>query len=309
VETTVENERRYLGDWVDYPGNPLIEPPAPEFLLGDPSVVLPADSPEGGWHLFANTLLGIQHYTSSDGIEWARHAKVGPGFRAFVFKEGNLFHMFYEHFSVPQFRSHVALRTSKDLWRWSEPVKVLEPSLPWEQGRLSRNVGNPCVVATGDRYRLYYSAGVVFHRDLGFCEPRHIGVAHADDLAGPYEKMPEPMIPMDPSDPFRSRGAGAIKVIRDEGRGLYYGFNNGIYRDEQGRTRSAILLLSSPDGLDWEQVYPEPVVAPVGDGWKKALVYQLDVKQVGDEMWMYYNARSGWRFGRERIGLATCSLI
>jgi hypothetical protein len=25
-------------------------------------------------------------------------------------------------------------------------------------------------------------------------------------------------------------------------------------------------------------------------------------------MWMYYNARSGWRFGRERIGLATCTL-
>jgi hypothetical protein len=306
--TDTSASRDYLRVWVDHPDNPLIEPPRPEFLLGDPSVVLPADSPEGDWHLFANTLLGIQHYISRDGIVWARQRKVGPGFRANVLKEGGLFHMFYEQFSVPQFRSHVALRTSPDLWRWREPVKVLEPSLPWEQGRLSRNVGNPCVVATGDGYRLYYSAGVVFHRDLGFCEPRHVGVAQAVDLSGPYEKKAEPMIPMDPSDPFRSRGAGAIKVMRDESRGLYYGFNNGIYRDARGRTRSAILLLSSADGLAWEQVYPEPVVAPEDDGWKRALVYQLDVKRVGDEMWMYYNARSGWRFGRERIGLATCTL-
>jgi hypothetical protein len=64
--------------------------------------------------------------------------------------------------------------------------------------------------------------------------------------------------------------------------------------------------MSSADGLSWDQVYPEPIVEPDGDGWKKALVYQLDVKRVGDEMWMYYNARSGWRFGRECIGLATC---
>jgi hypothetical protein len=123
---------------------------------------------------------------------------------------------------------------------------------------------------------------------------------------GPYKKDPEPMIPMDAKDPYRCRGAGAVKVIYDERRALYYGFNNGIYLDDEGRTRSAILLMSSADGLRWEQVYPGPIVAPEGDGWKKALVYQLDVKRVGDEMWMYYNARSGWRFGRECIGLATC---
>jgi hypothetical protein len=116
------------------------------------------------------------------------------------------------------------------------------------------------------------------------------------------------MIPMDESDPWRNRGAGAIKVVYDEAKALYYGFNNGIYLDEEGRTRSAIMLMSSPDGLAWEQVYDRPIVGPGGDGWKKALVYQLDVARIGDEMWMYYNARSGWRVGRERIGLATCRL-
>jgi hypothetical protein len=298
----------YLESWVDHPRNPLIEPPRPEFLLGDPSVVLPDDAPDGTWHLFANTLLGIQHYTSQDGLGWVRHHKVGPGFRAYVVGSRGDFRMFYEHFTVPQFRSHVAVRCSEDLWSWGPGRVVLAPSLGWEMGRVSRNVGNPCVVPVDGGYRLYYSAGVVFHKDLGFCEPRHIGVAHSASIDGPYEKNPEPLIPLDPEDPYRNRGAGAIKVIRGEGRWPFLGFNNGIYRDAAGKTRSAILLMTSSDGLDWQQHFDEPIVAPGGTGWKKALVYQLDVKRVGDELWMYYNARSGWRFGKERIGLATCSL-
>lgn len=306
--TSKGGDSGYMRTWVDHPDNPLIEPPRPEFLLGDPAVVLPADSPDGTWHLFANTLLGIQHYISGGGIAWERQPKIGGGFRPFVIKDGDLFHMFYEQFSVPQLRSHVAVRSSSDLWRWSKPSKVLAPSLPWEVNRVTRNAGNPCVVRTGDGYRMYYSANVVFHRDLGLCEPRHIGVASAGDISGPYRKSPEPMIPMDESDPWRNRGAGAIKVVYDEAKRLYSGFNNGIYLDEEGRTRSAIMLMSSPDGLAWEQVYDLPIVGPGGDGWKKALVYQLDVARIGDEMWMYYNARSGWRVGRERIGLATCRL-
>ena len=304
----MSEEGGYLKTWRDHPGNPLIEPPRPEFLLGDPSVVLPGDSPDGRWHLFANTLLGLQHFTSQDGIAWERHRKVGSGFRPYVLKDGGSFFLFYEHFSVPQVRSQIDVRKSDDLWNWGEPRRVLAPTLRWEGGVASRNVGNPCVIKVAGGYRLYYSAGVVFLSDLGFCEPKHIGVAHSEGIAGPYEKQPEPLISPSAGDRYRSRGAGAIKVIYDEDRRMYFGFNNGIYEDEAGRTRSAIMLMSSKDGLDWEQVYPDPVLGPSGEGWKKALVYQLDVKRVGDEMWMYYNARSGWRFGKERIGLATCSL-
>lgn len=300
-------ESDYLRHWKDHPDNPLIEPPKPEILLGDPAVVLPEEAPDGRWHLFANTMLGIHHFTSGDGIRWIRCGKVGPGWRAYVLADGGRFYMFSERFTVPQVRSHIELRSSQDLWDWSEPVRLLGPGLPWE-GRFSRNTGNPCVLKVEGRYRLYFSAGVVFLGDLGFCEPRYIGVAHADAVTGPYVKDERPMISPSGRDRYMNRGAGAIKVIFDKESGLFYGFNNGIYSDRDGRTRSAILLLSSPDGLSWERAYPEPIVCPGGGGWKNALVYQLDVKRVGNEMWMYYNARSGWRFAVERIGLATCPL-
>jgi hypothetical protein len=298
----------YLKNWTDDPRNPLLEPPFPEFLLGDPTVVPPQDSPDPNWHMFANTLLGIHHFTSADGIHWSRRGKVGPGFRPCVFGKNGNFYLFYEHFTVPQFRSVIALRISSDLWEWSNPRFVLGPGLSWE-GNISRNTGNPCLVEVEGGYRLYYSAGVVFLPDLGFCEPLHIGVAHSRNIEGPYLKRESPVISPEPGDTYRNLGAGAIKVLFDEERGLYYGFNNGIYRDSCGRTRSAILLLSSEDGLGWRQEYPDPIISPEGDGWKRALVYQLDVKRVDGEMLMYYNARSGWRFGRERIGLATSPAV
>ena len=299
------NEGELPTHWTDHPENPLIGPPFPEFLLGDPSVVLPTESPDELWHMFANTLRGIHHFTSVDGIHWRRRARAFPGMRAFVLRQSDLYYLFYEEFSVPMFRSHVSVRTSRDLVTWGEREVVLEPELEWER-RLGRTCGNPCVVGTDDGFMLYYSAALVFLGDLGFCEPLNIGLARSTSIEGPYEKLAEPMIAPSSGDRFRNLGAGAIKVVFDESRGLFLGFNNGIYADNRGRTRSAVLLMSSADGVAWEQAAPEPIIAPGGDGWKKALVYQLDVKRVGDEWWLWYNARSGWRFGVERIGLATC---
>lgn len=128
----------YLRHWTDHPLNPLIEPPRPEILLGDPTVVLPGEAPDERWHLFANTMLGIHHFTSKDGLKWKHCGKVGPGWRAFVAMEEGRFYMFCEQFTVPQVLSRIELRHSDDLWDWSEPVRLLEPSLPWE-GRLSHN--------------------------------------------------------------------------------------------------------------------------------------------------------------------------
>ena len=43
---------------------------------------------------------------------------------------------------------------------------------------------------------------------------------------------------------------------------------------------------------------------PEGNGWKKALVYALDVARHERELRLYYNGRSGWFWGGERIGVA-----
>jgi len=129
-----------------------------------------------------------------------------------------------------------------------------------------------------------------------------VGYASASSIQGPFRRHPDPLIRPDPADRYRSLGAGAVKLLPD-GNGGWWVFNNGIYRDQDGHSRSAILLLHSRDGLTFEQAVSEPILAPE-PGWKRAFVYACDLVWHGDELRLYYNARDGWFRGKERIGLA-----
>lgn len=289
-------------DWSQHPDNPLISPQWPEWLLGDPVVVAPEESPDGRWHMFLNTILWLYRYTSDDGIKWRRASRVCHGMRAFVLKDDDEFLLFYELIYTP-WLSRIAVRRSTDLVKWSAPKALLSASLPWEKRRGVRVMSCPCVVKDGGIYRMYYSAGQVFLSDLGFPEPMFIGVAESESVDGPWIKRETPLFGPEADNPLRSLGAGAIKVYRDEANNRWIGFNNGIYNDEKGRSRSSIKLLTSADGIEWEDPLGAPVVAP-DKGWRKALVYQLCMVERPDgEVWLYYNSRDGWRVGTERIGL------
>ena len=271
-------------EWTDHPANPLIEPPRPEWLLGDPVVCTPDKAPDGRWHMMANTLRGIHRFVSPDGVAWGlAQWKVTAGMRAFLLYEDG-YRLFYEHYLKP-WRSRIETRRSDDLKTWSEPTVVLEPDLPWEMGRM-KTTGSPCVVRLDDgRYRLYYNANIVFLPDCKFPEPLHFGVAEADRPEGPYVKRPEPILSPDAEVPWRNMGAGSMKVYREGTEWIAY--TNGIYKDAEGRSRSDVRRMTSPDGIDWRYDGNEAIAAPE-PGWKNALVYAMDVVAVGDERWMYY---------------------
>ncbi len=288
-------------NWQSHPENPLIEPILPEWLVGDPTVLPPEDSPDGKWHMFLNTILFIYHYTSTDGILWKRKRCITRGIRAFLFKDENEYFLFYEKVLFPG-HSRIVVKFSKDLRKWSKSIKILSAKLKWER-EIVHSMSCPCVVKDGNLYRLYYSTSLVFLPDLGFGEPKYIGVAESKNIVGPYKKRIEPIICPSKDHPYRNLGAGAIKVYRDNENNRWIGFNNGIYKDESGKSRSAIMIMVSNDGINWEEPFKEPIIKPTR-GWKRALVYQLcAVPRPNGELWIYYNARDGWRFGVERIGL------
>jgi beta-xylosidase len=270
-------------------------------MIADPTVLLPSESPDGRWHLLANSIWGIHHFTSGDGIAWHRGKRLFPGIRPFITKHESRYYVFNETFIKP-FVTGIVMRDSENLAEWSDPLTVLEPSRKWH-GDLFRTCGNPCVIRREGEFVLYYSANVIFLKDCGFFEPRHIGIARSATITGPYEPDPDPIFSPESGHPYRNFGAGAIKVVSDEQTGALWGFNNGIYHDEKGRSRSAIMLLKSDDGTNWTQVHEEPIIKPE-PGWKRALVYALDIKCDADRAYLYYNARDGWFIGSERIGLA-----
>ena len=295
--------------------NPLLRPPFPSPIVADPTFLPPAETPDGRWHLFAHSLFGIHHWVSADGAAWRRGARVcGNALRAFVYREGGAYHLLYERcrLMLPMLRSrwysHIELRTSADLERWSAPIVLLQPSLEWhrEPGG-GAAVGNPCLLRTGSGYRLYYSAGLVRLRDCGFDEPRHVGVADADAVTGPYRLHPHPILSPQPRDPFANLGAGSVKALAvDDG---VVAFQNGIYWDPATRhSGSAVRLLGSADGLVFTTLGP-PFLRP-GAGWMRSHVYAVDVRRVDGELQLYFNARSAWHWlvGREAIGRATAAL-
>lgn len=298
-----------LCSWKLHPSNPLIQPPSGEWLIGDPSVVSPQEAPDGRWHLFANSLLGIHHHTSADGISWKRHTPslFGTGaFRAFLIREGAAYYLFFEKF-VGFSDSTIQVSTSKDLERWSTPLVVLKPELSWEK-ELTRTVGNPYVMKREGNYWLYYSASSVRLDDAGFNEPRHIGLARATTITGPYVKEPQPIISPSKDEPLRNHGAGSIKLLTERVGGRWIALNNGIYLDPAGKSRSAIMVLSSEDGVKWSKVCSEAILAPTDKGWMSSFVYAFDTVRVGDDIRVYFNAREGWKKGTERIGMAALTL-
>jgi len=292
--------------WTDHPQNPLINPIKPDWMVADPSVLTPDKTPDGKWHLFANAIIqGIQHFVSDDGVSWERVAKkLFIGIRPYVFLENGVYHLFYEKPASIR-RSVIAIRKSTDLVNWSEAAVVSAPELKWERrGPMATN-GNPCLIKFDGRFRLYYSASWVFLRDCLFFEPLYIGVAESDCIEGPYIKRPEPLIGPSPDPYFRNMGAGSMKIIPPTGENHgWYAFNNGIYRDKDGHSRSEIRLLKSSDGYDWKLCEGEPLIKPENSGWKRALVYAMHVVEFNGEWRMYYNARDGWFIGKERIGMA-----
>jgi len=294
-------------EWREHEGNPLIPPPFPSPILADPTFLPPSETPDGLWHLFAHSILGIHHFTSRDGLAWERRRGVvcRNSLRAFLFAKDSVYYLFYERFlrlfPFP-YRSRIEARTSRDLDSWSRPSVVMEPVLAWHSEGCKGAVSNPCVVEEEDGFRLYYSAGLVYLRDCRFSEPKYIGAASSRDPLGPYEPVAEPALQPTAADLYANMGAGAIKVIRASDG--YVGFQNGIYwDDDKAHTRSAIRLVTSSNGLAWDIPQREPILKPE-PGWKKGFVYALDLRRVEDRFYMYFNARDGWLTGRENVGLA-----
>ena len=293
----------------------VLEPPWGSPLIADPTFLLPHDTPDGRWHLFAHSTWGVHHYTSEDGVAWSwPRLAVRHAMRAFVHRAGDVYHLFYERYPafrlpltiVPgmRWRSWIEHRSSPDLAHWSSATVVLRPTLGWHRVLgLGAAVGNPTVLPTVEGHALYYSASLVRVRDCGFNEPLHVGVAYAETIGGPYRPRPEPVLSPRSDDPRCNLGAGALRVLRlADG---FVGLQNGIAVDTRSQhSRSAISVLRSDDGLDWRYAHDEPIVVPT-TGWRARFVYACDVRRDPRGRWyLYFNGRDQAPMlkGREAIG-------
>ncbi len=299
---------------------PVLSPFGGSLLVADPSLLTPDLSPDNAWHMFFHTMFGVYHCRSLDGVRFEKAQKVtSRAMRPNINRVGDLYYLFYERtrplimnalniVGLAKWTSHIYLKTSPDLVRWSKPRPVVTSAGGYEKSERGSSISNPFLLETNGKFRLYFSSGLTFIDDCGFCEPTYIQYAESDTVDEGYVACDKPVIAPDKNTSYLNLCSGCLKVYRVKDG--FIGVQNGIY-EENGASHSAILLLTSPDGKRFD--FAKMLVTPRADdekSWMHQFVYASHLVRYGNVLRLYFNARntSDILKGRECIGFAEAVL-
>ena len=300
--------------------SPVLKPFDGSIVVADPSLLTPDVSHDGKWHMFLHTTLAVYHLTSDDGINFKKAQKVvGRAMRPNINRVGDIYYLFYERtrslfmnalniINLVRWKSELYVMQSTDLVNWSKPKCVLGNTKEFEVSERGTALSNPFFLQEDGVNRLYYSCGMTYIEDCKFCEPTHISYAQSKKITEGYVAAKKPLISPDKNNPYLNLCSGCLKVYKlSDG---YIGVQNGIY-EKDGKSHSAIFLMSSPDGLDFkfEKVLVEPGIVD-GKDWMKQFVYASHLVKQGNTLRLYFNARdtSNPILGRECIGFAEAEI-
>lgn len=300
--------------------DPILAPFGASFVVADPSLLTPDESPDRRFHMFFHTTTGVYHFASDDGIRFEKKQKVvSNAMRPNINRIGGEYVLYYEKtrsllmnglsvLNLAKWRSEIYACRSTDLVRWSKPEPVLCEANGYEENERGKSISNPFLLRIGEGYRLYFSCGLTFIKDCGFCEPTYVSYAESESPTKGFKTAMKPIIEPDENSEFLNLCSGCLKVyaLKDG----YIGIQNGIYQKE-GKSHSAILMLTSSDGLHYafKKVLVEPNEAEE-ESWMHSYVYASHLVRCGDALRLYFNARdtSDMLRGRECIGYAEANL-
>lgn len=303
-----------------YKGNPIIKPFDHSFIVADPSLLTPDKAVDGRWHMFFHTNLGVYHFISNDGIAFEKVKRILPrAMRPNINFINGSYYLFYERtrpllinaltlINLAKWKSEIYVTQSSDLVNWSNPVKVIGNTQDYEKSNRGIAISNPFLLKEADKFTLYYSCGQTYIKDCGFCEPTYISYAESKAVDSGYISSKRPIISPDKKDPYLNLCSGCLKVYRLKDG--YVGFQNGIY-EENGRSKSAIIMLSSEAGKNFK--FEKMILQPKADNgkeWMKQFVYASHLVRYGNKLRLYFNARNDANplIGRECIGFCEAEI-
>lgn len=301
-------------------GTPILKPFNGSIVVADPSMLTPDNSHDGKWHMFCHTTFGIHHFVSNDGIDFCHINKIANrAMRPNINRIGGRYYLFYERTSplimnalnvvnAVKWKSEIYVVESLDLISWSEPRPVITDAKGFEKSDRGSSISNPFLLRENGKNRIYFSCGLTFIKDCGFCEPTYISYAESGNITSGYNCAESPIISPDKNNPYLNLCSGCLKVYKL--KDAYIGIQNGLY-EKDGHSHSAIILLTSQDGLSFkfEKMLVEPAVID-GKNWMKQFVYASHLVRYGNTLRLYFNARDDANpiKGRECIGYAQAEI-
>ncbi len=301
-------------------GKPLMKPWGGSWVVADPSLLTPETSHDGKWHMFFHTTFGVYHAESDDGLDFAKPVKItNRAMRPNINLIDGRYYLFFERtrplimnalnvVNIAKWNSEIAVVESTDLKSWTSPRPVIRNTREYERSDRGTSISNPYLLQENGVNRLYYSCGLTYIKDCGFCEPTYISYAESKRITDGYLSAEKPIISPDKNDPYLNLCSGCLKVYRmSDG---YIGIQNGLY-EKDGKSHSAIILLTSADGLNFKfaKMLIEPQIVD-GSDWMKQFVYASHLVRYGDILRIYFNARDVANpiLGRECIGYAEAKI-
>jgi hypothetical protein len=196
--------------------------------------------------------------------------------------------------------SRVEMRSSSDLILFSEPKILLEAtSVPFAKDGLEKaRISRPQLFRTQDGYVLYFGASHLVLADSGQKASTYFARAASAKLEGPYG---DPRILFRPKadDPYRNMATGSVRVVQMQDGFAAFACSFGWDRTT-GRTRSNLVLYTSPDGVDFQPFTPHPVVlSSPSSGWASRYITSCDVRYKADEQCWYCYFSANQKHGTE----------
>ena len=303
-----------------YDKNPIIKNPLSSFVIADPSVITPDVSHDNRFHLFCHTFFGVYMYSSNDGISFKKVKKItNRAMRPDINYVDGTYYLFFERTKPVicnllsligfKWKSEIYCTESTDLKNWCKPYSVITKSRDYQEDERGLAISNPFLLKTENKFRLYYSCGQTFIKDCGFCEPTHISFAESKSINKDYVSLEKPIISPDKNSEYLNLCSGCLKVYKL--KDCYIGLQNGLF-EKDGKSHSAIMLLKSDDGINFDFVKPFLVPQKCGtNNWMAQYVYACCLTKDNNKLRLYFNARnvSNNLSGRESIGVFEAEIL
>lgn len=303
--------------WYSFSDEPIATRGA--LRLCDPAYLLPEESPDGLWHMFAHTAVGVEHLSSTSGLEWKReHLIVARGHSPCIFKENNTYYLFYEiHDRTSFFKkddnslssSRIMLTSSTDLLLWSEPKTILDSEkitrAQYKNGPV--RISRPQIIEWDGGYRLYFGAGETRLYDTNQKATARLMYAQSDYLDRDYRVNPEPILDIEPDSLYRNLATGSVHIVKcsDGVAAFECAFS---YDEEKRKSTTNLLLLTSLDGVNF--TFNKLIQKTPTEGWASRYITSVDVryKESENSWYCYYSANGyvtvlGHKFVKESLGL------
>lgn len=317
--------------WYPFIDGPILE--AKLFIprLCDPTFIMPENSPDNNWHLFAHNWIGIQHYISNNGLDWHSTKMIElRGHSPFIFFNKGLWYLIYEkHDSTPDnldwheikenkkkiSRSRIEICHTEDMLNFSKPQILLDSKdVPFAKDKLQRpRLSRPQLFYDETNgYRLFFGASHILMKDSKQKATLYFSMASSPSLLGPYkiENNDKPLISPEADDEYRSLATGSIRIIPLK-EGGYIAIECAFSWDkENNKSISTLVQLESEDGISWDYSKRKPLLSLPQNGWASRYITSCDIRFMDDDycFYCYFSANSKVKFGpftyiKESLGL------